>query len=315
MAAARTIRRMTNSLPPDRLGIGAYVPTWGAPGKPAPRWADMREIAVGLEQIGVDSVWVADEPGFWEPWSILPAVAEATSKVELGPLVMCTGYRPPAMVASMAESFDEVSGGRLIMGLGTGVGPTDKRWAQLGYDSEKHIGRFAEAVEITARLLREDEPLTFDGQFFHLAGARLKPQGPRPGGPPLWIAAGRPRTLGVAARWGDAVNWAENLTGPESVKAAFAAVAEACEAVARDPTTLPLTACVRLELEASAADARQDTLTGDDVEVIAKLQEMRSAGLRHVTIFNGDADDTGPFPALTSKALDQLAPIVDALKG
>ena len=82
------------------------------------------------------------------------------------------------MVASMAESFDEVSGGRLILGLGAGVGPTDHRWAQLGYDSERHVGRFVEAVEITARLLREDEPLTFDGQFFHLAGAKPEAAGP-----------------------------------------------------------------------------------------------------------------------------------------
>ena len=305
---------MTNSLPADRLGIGAYVASWPAPGKPAPRWADMRQIGVGLEQIGVDTVWVADEPGFWEPWSLLPALAEATTRVELGPLVLSTGYRAPAMVAAMAESFDEVSGGRLILGLGAGVGPTDKRWAELGYESARHVTRFVESVEITARLLREDAPLTFDGEFFHLAGAKPRPQGPRPGGPPLWIAAARPRTLGVAARWGDAVNWAENLTGADSVREALAAVDEACATVGRDPTTLPLTACVRLELEKPAADARPDTLAGDDVEVIAKLQEMRAAGLRHVTFFTGDADDTGPFPALTPKALDRLAPIVEALK-
>ena len=306
---------MTASLPPDRLGIGAYVAAWSAPGKPDPGWADMRGIAVGLEQIGVDTTWVADEPGNWEPWSILPAIAAATSRVELGPLVICTGYRPPAMVASMAESFDEVSGGRLVMGIGAGVGPTDKRWAELGYDSARHVGRFVEAVEIIARLLREDEPLTFDGEFFHLAGAKPKPQGPRPGGPPLWIAAGRPRTLGAAARWGDAVNWTENLTSPDSVRAALAAVAEACELAGRDPSTLPLTGCVRLELEIPAADAREGSLPGDDIQVIASLQEMHAVGLRHVTIFSGDADDTGPFPTLTPQALDRLAPIVEALRG
>jgi len=214
----------------------------------------------------------------------------------------------------MAESFDEVSGGRLILGLGAGVGPTDHRWAELGYDSAKHIGRFVEAVEITARLLREDEPLTFDGQFFHLTGAKPKPQGPRPGGPPLWIAAGRPRTLGVAAGWADAVNWSENLTGAESVRAALAAVAQACELVGRDPTTLPLTTCVRLELDATAAETRADSLAGDDVAVIATLQEMHAAGLRHVTFFTGDPDDKGPFPSMTPRAIDKLAPIIEALK-
>ena len=218
---------MINSLPDGRLGIGAYVASWPAPGKPPPHWADMRAIGVGLEQIGVDTVWVADEPGFWEPWSLMPALAEATTRVELGPLVLSTGYRAPAMVGAMAESFDEVSGGRLILGLGAGVGPTDKRWAELGYESARHVTRFVESVEITARLLREDAPLTFDGEFFHLAGAKPRPQGPRPGGPPLWIAAARPRTLGVAARWGDAVNWAENLTGADSVREALAALDEA----------------------------------------------------------------------------------------
>ncbi|HEY7937293.1 MAG TPA: LLM class flavin-dependent oxidoreductase [Candidatus Limnocylindrales bacterium] len=305
---------MTNSLPADRLGLGAYVTTWGPPGKPLPRWAEMRAIGIGLEQTGVDTLWVADEPGFWEPWSVLPALAATTSRVELGPLVLSTGYRAPAMVASMAESFDEVSGGRLILGLGAGVGPTDHRWAELGYDSAKHIGRFVEAVEITARLLREDEPLTFDGQFFHLAGAKPKPQGPRPGGPPLWVAASRPRTLGVAARWADAVNWSENLTSAESVREALAAVAQACELVGRDPTTLPLTACVRLELDATAAETRADSLAGDDVAVIATLQEMHAAGLRHVTFFTGDPDDKGPFPSMTPRAIDKLAPIVEALK-
>jgi alkanesulfonate monooxygenase SsuD/methylene tetrahydromethanopterin reductase-like flavin-dependent oxidoreductase (luciferase family) len=306
---------VTASLPPDRLGIGAYVTTWGGSGKVAPRWAEMRLLAVGLEQIGVDTIWVADEPGFWEPWSLLPAIAAATSRVELGPLVMCTGYRPPAMIASMAESLDEVSGGRLVLGLGAGVGPTDHRWTELGYDSARHIGRFVEATEIVASLLREDEPLTFDGEFFHLAGAKPKPQGPRLGGPPLWIAAGRPRTLGVAARWGDALNWSENLTSAESVREALAAAAEACELAGRDPGTLPLTACVRLELEVPVADAREGTLAGDDIQVIAKLQEMHAAGLRHVTFFTGDPDDKGPFPALTPRALDRLAPIVEALRG
>ena len=75
----------------------------------------------------------------------------------------------------------------------------------------------------------------FDGEFFHLAGAKPKPQGPRPGGPPIWVAAGKPRTLGVAARWADAVNWSENLTGVESIREALAAVAQACDLVGRDP--------------------------------------------------------------------------------
>ncbi len=306
---------MTLSLPAGRLGTGAYVPAWPGPSLEKPRWADLRRAAIDLEAIGIDSVWAADEPGFWEPWSILPALAAATKRVELGPLILCTAYRAPAMVASMAAGLDEVSGGRLILGLGAGVGPTDPRWAKLGYDSEKHISRFAEAVEITTRLLRETDPLEHDGALFHLAGARLKPRGPRPDGPPVWVAAGRPRTLAVAARFGDAVNWTDGLTDAGSVRDAMAAVRTACEAVDRDPASLPLTGWVRLELEAGASPVRDGTLPGDDVRVIATLQEMHAAGLRHVTIFAGDPADTNAYPALTSKAIDLLGPIIEALRG
>ncbi len=94
----------------------------------------------------------------------------------------------------------------------------------------------------------------------------------------------------------------------------MAAVAEACELVGRDPTTLPLTTCVRLELEASPTDSRPDTLAGDDVLVIAKLQEMHAAGLRHVTFFIGDPDNKDSFPSISLRAIDKLAPIIEALK-
>ncbi len=305
---------MTNSLPPDRLGIGAYVTSWPGPSPKKPLWSDVRRSAIDLEAIGVDTVWLSDEPGFWEPWSILPALAEATNRVELGPLVLCTTYRPPAMVASMAESLDEVSAGRLILGLGAGVGPTDQRWTRLGYDGEKHIGRFAEAVEVTARLLRETDPIDHDGPLFHLAGARLRPRGPRPSGPPLWIAAGRPRTLGVAARWGDALNWTDGLTGVDAVRAALTAAEAACAAAGRDPATLPLTGFVRLELEAGSAGVREGSLPGGAAQVVATLQEMHATGLRHVTIFAGDEADTGPYPALTPGAIEALAPIIEALR-
>ena len=306
---------MTLSLPANRLGTGAYVPTWPGPSLKDPRWADLERAAVDLEAIGVDAVWASDEPGFWEPWSILPALAATTKRVELGPLILCTAYRAPAMVASMAAGLDEVSGGRLILGLGAGVGPADPRWPRLGYDSAKHIGRFAEAVEVTTRLLRETEPLEHDGDFFHLAGGRLKPRGPRPVGPPVWVAAGRPRTLAVAARFGDAVNWTDGLTDPASVREAMAAVRTACEAVDRDPASLPLTGWVRLELEAGKSAVREGTLPGDGVRVIATLQEMHAAGLRHVTLFAGDRDDTKAYPALTPRAIDLLGPIIEALRG
>jgi alkanesulfonate monooxygenase SsuD/methylene tetrahydromethanopterin reductase-like flavin-dependent oxidoreductase (luciferase family) len=114
------------------LQIGLYVPTWPAKGGATPRWPEIRSLALDAEALGVDSLWVADEPGTWECWTILSAVAGATSRIGVGPLVACTRYRDPGLLVTMARAFDEVSGGRLTLGLGSGFGAKDPRWTAFG---------------------------------------------------------------------------------------------------------------------------------------------------------------------------------------
>ena len=272
-------------------------------------------MACDAEAIGVDTLWVPDELGFWDPWAILPAVAAVTTRVTLGPLVLCTGYRHPSTIASAAAGLDEVSGGRSILGLGSGYGARDPAWSRLGFDKADHMTRFEESVEIVARLLRRErwpDPLTFDGRIFHLDGGRVRPSGPRPNGPPIWIAAGKRRTMEVAARWADVVNFNNPLTDAASVEAFMDPLRQACAVVGRDPATLEVTGWVRVVLDHDAGD-RTDTIAGDPAEIAAGLRAIQAMGLAHLSCYVGHPDDPSPYPALTRAALDRWAAVMEAL--
>jgi alkanesulfonate monooxygenase SsuD/methylene tetrahydromethanopterin reductase-like flavin-dependent oxidoreductase (luciferase family) len=275
----------------------------------------MRSLALDAEALGVDTLWVADEPGFWECWTILSALAEATTRVGIGPLVACTRYRSPTIFVTMVRALEEVSGGRVTLALGSGQGPKDKRWPALGFDGTRHVARFAEAVEIVVRLVRS-ESFSFEGEFYRLAEPNLGPAGPRPGGPPIWVAGGRQRTMEVAARWGDTVNVNRPLTDAASVAAVRESVAAATTAVGKDPAAVRLTGWTRIAPSADGRfDAdRADTIAGTADAVAARLLEIHGAGVEHVTCFIGDPEDHHAYPALTPAALERFAPVLAAVR-
>ena len=308
---------------PDRLQIGLNLPTWPLRDGSYATWPAMRQLARDAEAIGVDTIWVPDHllrelpgrrVGFWEGWTILTAAAEATTRIGIGPFVACTGFRNPALLAKMAATLDEVSGGSLVLGLGSGVPATDGSWRAFGYAEDRHVGRHEEAVEVIARLLREPE-LTFEGTHHRTDLASIIPRGRRPAGPPIWVAAKGVRTASIAARWGDAINVNVALAGPEDVAGIAATAAAACEAVGRDPATLELTGWARLAIgdDGRAVD-RPGWLAGSSEEVAATLRSMHRAGLRHLTLFLGDADGPSPLPTLTPGGLAWLEPVLEGLR-
>jgi alkanesulfonate monooxygenase SsuD/methylene tetrahydromethanopterin reductase-like flavin-dependent oxidoreductase (luciferase family) len=306
-----------------RLGIGLNLPTWPIRATRYATWPEMRQLARDIEALGVDTLWVPDHLqrvvpnrpvfGFRECWTILAAAAEATDRIEVGPFVACTGFRNPALLAKMAATLDEVSAGRLVMALGSGVPATDDSWRAFGYESDRHVGRHAEAVEIVARMLREP-PLTFRGEHYRTDGADILPPGPR-ARIPIWVAAKGDRTLAIAARWADAANLNAALTAGEDASAFAARAAEACVQVGRDPGSLELTGWARLAIRPDGmAEERPGCLGGSPDEVAASLRSMHAAGMRHVTLFVGEHDDPSPLPALTARSLDLFAPFLDALR-
>lgn len=307
----------------SRPGIGLSLPTWPRRDGTFASWPEMRQLARDAEAMGVDALWVPDHLlrvvpgrppiGFRECWTILTATAEATSRVTVGPFIACTGFRNPGLLAKMADTLDEVSRGRLVLAMGSGVPDTDESWHAFGFEAARHVGRYAESVEVVTRLLR-GETVTFHGDHVRTEGATLVPRGPRPAGPPVWVAAKGARTLAIAARWADAVNVNTALTGPEGVAAIAAPVVEACTVQGRDPATLALTGWARLALDPGGrAVDRPGWLSGTPDEVAATIRAMGSAGLRHLALYVGADDDRSPMPALTSPALARFAAVMEAL--
>lgn len=308
----------------EHLKIGLNLPTWPLRGGGYASWPQLRQLARDVEALSVDTLWVPDHLlrvvpgrppfGFWECWTILTATAEATTRIGIGPLIACTGFRNPALLAKMAATLDEVSGGRLLLGLGSGVPATDESWRAFGYAGARHVAQHAEAVEIVARMLHEP-PVTFAGEFYRTVAADIIPRGSRPAGPPVWIAAKGERTMAIAARWGDAVNVNQALTDADDVTAVTATVASACAATGRDPATLALTGWGRLALRPDGtAEKRPGRIAGTPEQVAQMLRAMHAAGLHHLTLYVGEADDPSPLPALTGPVLDRFVPFLEALR-
>ena len=312
---------MTN---PDPIRIGLNLPTWPLQDGGHATWPEMRALARDMEALGVDTLWVPDHLqrslpgrpliGFWECWTILTAAAEATSRIEIGPFVACTGFRNPALLAKMADTLDEVSGGRVVLGLGSGVPARDDSWRAFGFPAERHVGRFAESVEVIARMLRETE-VSFEGVHVRTDRAVISPRGPRPNGLPVWVAALGDRTAEVAARWGDAANINSALCATADVATIRATMARACEAVGRDPDTLVITGWSRLSLASDGtAVPREGYLSGSPAAVGAQVRAFREAGLAHLTFFVGATGDPSPLPALTAETLGRFAPVLEAIR-
>ncbi|MEI7743068.1 MAG: LLM class flavin-dependent oxidoreductase [Chloroflexota bacterium] len=304
--------------------IGLNLPTWPLRDRSSMPWPQMRALARDAEALGVDTLWAPDHlqrdmpdgsrVGFWECWTIVTALAEATSRVGIGPYVACTGFRNPALLAKMAGTLHEVSGGRLILGLGSGVPDRDTSWSAFGFDARRPVTRYAEAAEIVARMLREPS-VTFEGDIFRTAEAEILPRRPIEDRPPVWVAGFGDRTAQVAARWGDAINVNLPLCGPDDMARVVDLAARACATVGRDPATLALTGWARVVLEADGtAVAREGCLSGTPDEVAATVRGFAASGLRHLTFYIGHPDDPSRLPALVPEMLERFAPLLEAIR-
>ncbi|MDF3018679.1 MAG: putative dehydrogenase [Thermomicrobiales bacterium] len=179
------------------------------------RWSDLREMAQLGEQIGADSLWITDhlihrvpgeEPrGMWECWSLISALAAITERPEIGTLVLSTSFRNPALLAKMADTVEEISGGRLILGLGAGW--NEAEYIAFGYPFDHRVSRFEEAVTIITGLLR-DGHIDFEGAYYQARDCELRPRGPRANGPTIIFGASSagPRMLDLTARYADGWN-------------------------------------------------------------------------------------------------------------
>lgn len=227
--------------------LGFVLPTVQDPmSMEAPGWKTIRHMASTAESMGFSTVWIFDELiheapdlpepiGMWECVAIASAVAASTSTITVGTWVLSALHRNPALTARVAETLDEVSGGRFLMGLGAGHTGASQAF---GFPTDKIVSRYAEAIEIIVPLLR-DGHANYQGSFHSSVNLPNRPSGPRPGAIPIMLAGHGPRTMNLAVRHADIWSgYATTGSLSENFKPVLRDLDVACEKAQRDPSTL-----------------------------------------------------------------------------
>jgi probable F420-dependent oxidoreductase len=276
-------------------------------------------MARAAEQAGFDSLWVGDhllfrDPGLpprgpWEAWSVLAALAGVTERIRLGPLVASVSFHNPAMLAKTAATVDEISGGRLILGLGAGWNEAEYR--AFGFPFDHRVARFEEALRIIMGLLRDGE-VDFVGRYHQARECALLPRPARGGGPPIMIGTTGPRMLRLTARYADVWNaWYTRFGNrPEGLAALRSAVNAACRDVGRDPATLERTVAVLVQLEDGPIARRggpeesAPPLRGTARELAHQLRAFTAEGISHLQLV---------VDPITVRSIERLTPVVEAL--
>jgi alkanesulfonate monooxygenase SsuD/methylene tetrahydromethanopterin reductase-like flavin-dependent oxidoreductase (luciferase family) len=220
------------------------------------RWPEYLAMARAAEEVGFDSIWLGDhllyrgdgreERGPWEAWTLLSALAAVTECVRIGPLVACASFHPPGLIAKMAATVDEVSGGRFTLGLGSGS--VEGEHMIFGLPVERRVSRFEESFGIVRRLLA-GERVTFDGTYFTTDDAVLLPEPARR--VPLMAGSIGERMLGITLPhvdvWNTWYTWYGNT--PEGFAELNARIDDAARQAGRDSADIARSACVLVELE------------------------------------------------------------------
>ena len=285
------------------------------------RWSELRRMAELAERIGLDSLWVGDHllyrddglppRGPWEAWSLLAALAAVTERVEIGPLVAATGFHAPAMLAKKVSTVEEISGGRLILGVGAGWNRPD--YDAFGFPFDRRVSRFAEAFTIIRELLTTGRS-DFQGEFYSVESAQLLPRGPRPTGPPLMVGSIGERMLAITLPHVDAWNawgpWFGNSI--DGYRDLDARIDDACRAVGRDPAEVERTVALVVALPGALGRGSAVTeepfapIAGDPATLAPTLRAFAEADVSHVQLV---------LDPITVESIAALEPTLAALDG
>ena len=282
--------------PSRPLGVGIQLPEV----ERVVRWPEIKAMAVLAEQVGFDSLWLGNHLlyrqasgevlGPWETWTSLASLATVTDKVFIGPLVAATSFHHPTMLAKMASTIDDISDGRLIVGLGAGWNETEYR--AFGFPYDHRVSRFEEAFTIIRRLLAQ-EVVDFQGLYYQIEHCELQPRRARPGSPPLMVGSVGSRMLRATLPYVQLWNAWFNAFGntPDGVKPLLEKVNRECEALGRNPAEVSRT--VALLVQAPGGTGRQAgepenpeiiPISGEPGAVADRLSAFAASGIDHVQL-------------------------------
>jgi len=300
---------------PDKLKVGVQLPEV----EREIGWVEMRDVARTAEEVGFDSIWLGDHllyrdevqgvSGPWETWSLLAALGEATEKVSLGPLVASTSFHAPAMLAKKAATVDEISGGRLILGLGAGWNRAE--YEGFGFPFDHRVDRFEEAFTIIRTLLTDGQ-IDFEGDYYTVRDAELAPRA-RPG-IPILIGSNGARMLAITlphvALWN---SWHSSFGNEVAgLRPLLERIDAACVAAGRDPGEVEKTATVYIQLPGGTgritghgvieSDRAQ---AGSRQDLAQLLDEYADAGLSQVQLV------LDPIDASTVEEMGEVLRLID----
>ena len=299
--------------------IGLFVPhfeqPWSGRGL---GWTDIAALARRAEEVGFDSFWLPDhllfrfphvhQQGAWDAWSLLAALAATTQRLEIGHLVACSSFRNPALIAKMADTIDEISGGRLILGLGAGW--HEPEYTAFGFPYDHRVSRFEEALQIITALLRTGH-VDFQGDYYTARDCELRPRGPRPAGPPILVGGSGARMLRLTARYADAWN-ADRQNDVAAVQALNTRVDDACHDVGRDPASLSRVIGIQVDLLNASRQPMQPRqwvmdpwpLTGTPLELATQIRRFAGARVAHLIVW---------LDPVSLAGIEAFAPVLETL--
>ena len=278
-------------------------------------WPEYAAMARAAEASGFDSIWVGDhllyrdegrpERGPRDAWTLLAGLAAVTRRVRLGPLVACTAFHPPGVLARMAATVDAMSAGRLVLGLGAGW--NEAEFLAFGIPFDRRASRFEEAFDVIRRLL-SGERVTLDGRFHRVEDAVIVPKPARR--PPLMIGSTGPRLLEMTLRHVDVWNTWYDAYGntAEGFASLNAMVGEVADRVGRDPEQVERSACVLVRLGGSADERDIDVppLEGSAKGIADGLQALAEAGADEAIVV---------AVPITEDSIGALGEVLDLLEG
>jgi alkanesulfonate monooxygenase SsuD/methylene tetrahydromethanopterin reductase-like flavin-dependent oxidoreductase (luciferase family) len=319
-------------VPPAQLRLGLILPTWTTTDL---RWSEILDIACAAADAGFGALYATDHlllpsnnaelkrragvdfpddpevplEGYLECFTALAALAAKVPRLAIGTLVACTGYRNPGLLAKMAVTLDDISDGRLVLGLGPG--DSEGEHHTFGFPHEQRVSRFEETLQIVRALFKQDS-LDHEGAYHQLRGLSLLPKGPRSEGPPLLIGTlnPKPRMRRLVAEYADIWNGWLGYTdaSPGSAATQLRIIDEACREHGRDPLTLVATTAVRGAMPGSGYVPRPDErpLSGPPEEMAETLRGHAELGIAEVQV------------ALTMggvEGVQAFAPVIEELRG
>ena len=301
----------------ERLEIGLVLPMFEDPQTGVkPAWVTIEAMAGRAEEIGFDTVWVADEllwrvpswpgpRGWWECVSMVGAVAAATSTIGVGTWVLSALHRTPALTVKVAETLDEIAGGRFVFGLGSGH-PGDG--AAFGFPEDKPVARYEEALQIIVPALRTGS-VSWEGEHHQAVELEVRPRGPRANRIPLMLAGHGPRTMRLAARHADIWSgFATEASQADWFIPMLERLDEACAEVGRDPATLGRSIGVAVETADPGGTEKAGLgvpITGSPSDIADQIARFETLGVTQVEVML--------WPG-TEPALEALTPAIELLR-